>query len=327
MPRKNRSWTSQLTGSFHIISRVSGGELLFNNEEKEYFLKLLERFASGFFVDILSFTFMSNHFHILANGLELDAKKASLGELKRRYQLIYGENLEYPAGSFDTDGTLIPDEDGGIERLRIRLGSISRFVQELKQTFSRWYNKKHDRKGYLWSDRFKGVIVDKGDAQLACSAYIDLNPARAGIVNQPEKYRWSSMGLRVRNPRRAEKLLKPISLPEKEKSSEFESIIKEKEITFIWYREFVYRTGGIDVERKASISGEIVEDVLSYHGRLGIGDILRYRVRNFSEGIAIGTHSFIADIQRRYNRKFIRPRSFTGGKKLFTTRVLRTANI
>jgi hypothetical protein len=152
------------------------------------------------------------HFHILATGLEKEARSASKEELFRRYRLIYGQDAEPPAGSYDTSGQLIPDADEGMERLRRRLGSISRFVQELKQTFSRWYNKNYDRFGYLWGGRFKGIIVLKGEAQLACSVYIDLNPVRAAIVKNPEDYRWSSLGLRVRTTWRAKKLLRPLSI-------------------------------------------------------------------------------------------------------------------
>ena len=70
MGRSKRQWVSQLVGSFHIISRVAGGngsDFILHNQEKEYFLKLLERFASGFFVRVHAFAIMSNHFHILAN--------------------------------------------------------------------------------------------------------------------------------------------------------------------------------------------------------------------------------------------------------------------
>ncbi|MCP5049556.1 MAG: hypothetical protein GY940_20470 [bacterium] len=110
---------------------------------------------------------MGNHFHILATGLELEAEKATKEELFQRYRLIYPKDPLPPEGYFESDGSFIPDADGGVERLRQRLGSISRFVQELKQTFSRWYNKRNGRKGYLWSDRFKGVIVSKGEILLA----------------------------------------------------------------------------------------------------------------------------------------------------------------
>jgi hypothetical protein len=60
--------------------------------------------------------------------------------------------------------------------------------------FARYFNKRHKRRGYFWGDRFKSVIVDKGETLVNCLAYIDLNPSRAGITKRPEEYRWSSIG-------------------------------------------------------------------------------------------------------------------------------------
>lgn len=327
MPRPRRASVSQEAGSYHIISRIVGGEIILYDEEKEYFLKLLERLASGFFVTIHAFCVMGNHFHILATGLELEAEKASEEELFRRYRLMYGRNADPPAGSFESDGSLIPDEDGGVERLRRRLGSISCFVQELKQTFSRWYNKKYDRKGYLWSDRFKGVILDKEEAQLICSAYIDLNPVRAGIVESPEEYRWCSLGLQVRSPGRSKKLLTSLYNLDGNIGDFSRSELPGKSLevkSFECYRKFVYLSGGIEKEGKGVIASELVEDVVRYHGRLGIEDRLCFRVRNISEGLAMGGYSFIAGIQKSLNRKFIRPRRLMGSdSSLYATRVLR----
>jgi len=328
MGRTKRAWVSQSAGSFHIISRVAGGDIILHDQEKEYFMKLLERFASGFFVQIHAFCIMGNHFHILASGLEQEAQKASKEELRERYKRLYPKETEPPPGSYQPNGDLIPDEDGGIERLRERLGSISRFVQELKQTFSRWFNKTHHRKGYLWSDRFKGVILSKGEAQLMCSAYIDLNPVRANMVRRPEEYRWCSLGLRVRNAKRAEKLLSLLSVSQEDDWSgpggdlveKFKSL---KPDSLAWYRVFVYYLGGIECEGKARISSDILDEVVSYHGKLGLGDRFRYRVRNISEGLAMGSHDFIAGIQEKFQRKFIRPRSFVSGNFLYSTRVLR----
>lgn len=307
MPRSKRQWISQQAGSFHIISRTSGARLMLDDEEKEYFLKLLERFAAGFFVQIHAFAVMGNHFHILATGLELEAMKASRELLIERYRLMYGKTADPPGGTYDDSGNLIPDADDGTGRLRERLGSISRFVQELKQTFSHWYNKRHDREGYLWSDRFKGVLVENGEAHTVCSAYIDLNPVRAKLATKPEDYRWCSLGLWVRDPRRAGKLLgDPLA---------GDSLAR--------YREFVYMSGGIERQGKGHIAAEWVEEVRKYHGTLGIGDQLGFRVRNFSEGLALGSHSFISGLQERLKRKYIRPRAFMKGAVLFCTRVLR----
>ena len=54
-----------------------------------------------------------------------------------------------------------------------------------------WYNKKHGRRGTLWEERFGSVLIeDSEDALRTMAAYIDLNPVRAGIVDDPKDYRW-----------------------------------------------------------------------------------------------------------------------------------------
>ncbi len=324
MARANRQWIWEKDGSVHIISHTAGGVSWFKDDEKEYFLKLMERFASGFYLDIHAFCIMGNHFHIHATERSSLAKNAKDDELLRRYRLLYEKVWEPPPGSYEWDGTLVPDEDGGIERLRRRLGSLSRFVQELKQTFSRWYNKRYDRKGTLWTERFKGIIVERGELQLVCSTYIDLNPVRVGIVERPEDYRWSSMALRAGNPVRAKKLLAPVidySLEETRESPTFRDCKNLGE--FSWYREFVYTSGGVEMKDRGAIPLELVEEVRRCHGRFGIKDKFRYRVRNISEGIALGSYSYIADLQGKLKRKNIRPRGFLEGNLIWTTRVLR----
>lgn len=322
MPRPTRSWTHQDVGCYHITSRIADRTVSLEDEEKEHFLSLLERLSHGYYVQIHAFCIMDNHFHILATGLEEDAKRASWGELLSRYRKMYGRRSDPPVGRRESDGDIDPDPDEGKERLRRRLGSISRFVQELKQTFSRWYNARNEREGYLWGNRFGGVLVGKrGYGQATVSAYIDLNPVRAGMVEEPEEYRWSGMGMRVRSPGRARRLLTKL----------WRRDVQDAE----WYRGFVYETGTIEVSGKGHIDPEVLERCR----RLGVAGRLKYRCRNISEGIAIGTAGFIRSIQMRLGRKRIRARSFMQGEGprggphsdvenepysgLFVTRVLR----
>ena len=123
---------------------------------------------------------------------------------------MYGPVAILPSGSIDFDVEEIPDSDCGKERLRVRLGSVSCFMQELQQTFSRWYNKRNDRVGYFWSSRFKSILVSRGESQLVCSSYIDLNPIRAGIVRKPEEYRWCTLGYLARNSKKDQSWINPI---------------------------------------------------------------------------------------------------------------------
>jgi hypothetical protein len=80
------------------VAGGTGSDFILQDQEKEYFLELLERFSSGFFVRIHAFAIMSNHFHILATGMELKAKKASKKELLSRYKLLYPKESEPPPG-------------------------------------------------------------------------------------------------------------------------------------------------------------------------------------------------------------------------------------
>ena len=327
MGRGLRIWVSESVGAYHIMSRVAGGELLFNDIHKNYFLKLLEIFAAGFFVRIHAFAIMGNHFHILVTTMDQEAIFATKEELLCRYRLMYGKDEFPPPGRFDKNGNLLPDDDEGYERLRERLSSVSRFMQELKQTFSRWYNKQNNRKGYLWGDRFKSIIVYTGDIQLICSAYIDLNPVRAGLVILPEAYKWSSIGLRVMFPERAKKLLHP--LPQKQKpmnsvlplSSANRPQVDYNQLDF--YLECLYFCGDVKSDKKKSAPENTRKQAVACIDRLGIGYKLNKRIRNLSEGIAVGDYNSISNLQKSEERKFIRPRYFLDSQWLCSTRTLR----
>lgn len=69
---------------------------------------------------------------------------------------------------------------------------LSRFMHRLANVFAKRFNTLHGRKGHLWEGRFRSTIVELGSCLLRCLAFIDLNPVRAGIVQQPDQYRWSS---------------------------------------------------------------------------------------------------------------------------------------
>jgi len=129
---------------------------------------------------------MDNHFHILVRMLPRDHGDES--SLRQRFRLAYGDKAAFSAGK--------------MPELRKKWSSLSEFVKEIKQTFSRYYNKQNNRKGYLWGDRFKSVIVQDGRTMVHCLAYIDLNPIRANMVQRPEDYRWSSMGYHVQTNNR-----------------------------------------------------------------------------------------------------------------------------
>lgn len=70
--------------------------------------------------------------------------------------------------------------------------ALSKAMQSLGRRYVRWFNDKYRRTGTLWEGRFRSTVIDADRYLLACSRYIELNPVRAGIVDAPQLYRWSS---------------------------------------------------------------------------------------------------------------------------------------
>ena len=70
--------------------------------------------------------------------------------------------------------------------------SAGRLFQSLGRHYVRYINKTYQRHGSLWEGRYKCNVIESQEYFLSCMRYIELNPVRAGMVDHPAKYRWSS---------------------------------------------------------------------------------------------------------------------------------------
>lgn len=79
--------------------------------------------------------------------------------------------------------------------------TLPRLMQALGRRYVRRFNDRHRRTGTLWEGRYRSTVVETDRYLLACMRYVELNPVRAGLVDDPAAYRWSShthhVGLRV----------------------------------------------------------------------------------------------------------------------------------
>ena len=75
------------------------------------------------------------------------------------------------------------------------LSGISKTLQSLGRYYVRYFNDKYHRSGTLWEGRYKSTLLDSNNYLLTCYRYIELNPVRAGMVERPEEYKWSSYGV------------------------------------------------------------------------------------------------------------------------------------
>jgi len=70
--------------------------------------------------------------------------------------------------------------------------SPSRLMLKLCTSYSMYFNKKYDRVGHLFQDQFKQVLVNQDNHFKWLIAYIHQNPKIGRLVNDLEKYKWSS---------------------------------------------------------------------------------------------------------------------------------------
>jgi putative transposase len=69
---------------------------------------------------------------------------------------------------------------------------ISKVMQYIGRYYVQYFNHQYQRTGTLWEGRYKATLLDSENYLLTCSRYIELNPVRAGMVNDPAEYPWSS---------------------------------------------------------------------------------------------------------------------------------------
>ena len=69
---------------------------------------------------------------------------------------------------------------------------LPQMMQAVGRAYVRYFNLRHQRTGTLWEGRYRSNLIESERYLLACMVYIDLNPVRAGMVVQPEDFRWSS---------------------------------------------------------------------------------------------------------------------------------------
>jgi putative transposase len=187
---------------YHCISRVVERRFAFGVEEKEKFRMFMRMYENFSGCRVLSYCIMCNHIHMLVEVPPKPVDGYSDEVFLKRLSVLYSE-------AFVVEVAAQIDEarhEGGIEggnperveqikeRFSYRMHDLGEFMKGVMQRFTQWFNRVHKRKGHLWEDRFKSVIVESGTAARMMAAYIDLNPFRAGMVEDAAEYRWSSYG-------------------------------------------------------------------------------------------------------------------------------------
>ena len=144
---------------------------------------------------------------------------------------------------------------------------LPHLLQAVGRSYVRYFNGSQKRSGTLWEGRYKSTLIQTDRYLLACMAYMDLNPVRAGLVSQARDYPWSSFGHYT--GQRTEKFITPHPL--------------------------VWELGNTPFAREAAYA-ELVQS--------GIGPVQQKALTDSTlRGWALGEPDFVADLQRRTERR------------------------
>jgi REP element-mobilizing transposase RayT len=290
--------------SYHVISRIIQGQSLLDEEEKERFRRMMRAVEAFSGVRVLTYSVLHTHFHILLHVPE--RRELNDQEFIERLQHLYApqmvKSIAQSLCAMREEG-----DDAGAERLKgkytYRMYELSEFAKTLKQRFTQSYNRRHGRKGTLWEDRFKSLVVQgSGFALATVAAYIELNAVRAGLASDPKDYRYCGYGEAMGGGSEARRGIGDI----------LGSLGGESG----WpragqaYRKWIFEQGeqkGLDEKGAAVRAGftpEKVREVLEAGGALSRTELLHCRVRYFSDGVALGSRAYVEDLFRRHRGAF-----------------------
>jgi putative transposase len=313
---------------YHVMSRTCGGTVFFDDVEKEALMRLLWKMSEFCGVRLLTYCVMGNHFHAL---VEVPVRE----EWLKQFEGAAGEKRLFLHLGQLYSRSFLDDLRTELEELRKenlenlvqarlaeftrRLCDLSIFVKEVKERFSRWYNKRHGRKGTLWMDRFKSVLVEGGrkddapDALRTMAAYIDLNPVRAQIVTDPARYRWCGYGEALGGSRRARRSLCSVAGV---------AVDAWDARGAAAYRMWLYADGAeiTDQQQPDNVIRHGVDmherrRVLDAGGKMSRAELIRLRVRYFTDGAVIGSRAFVEGVFEGAREQFS-PKRKTGARPI-----------
>jgi len=316
---------------YHVMSRTCGGTALFDDVEKEALLRLMRRMSGFLGMRVLTYCVMSNHFHILVEvphkqlWLERLMEKGGEDALLRHLAKFYSRSFMH---ELRTDLKQLRDlgqEAYAQERLAVftrRFCDLSIWCKEIKERFGRWYNRRHGRKGTLWMERFKSVLVQDGEALKTMAAYIDLNPVRAQLVEEPEDYRWCGYAEALSGSKEARQGLCRVMGAEeacwsKPVAADYGSVAE-------LYRMNLFGDGVVRMNRGGQISKNGFSEkssrevIKGREGRLSTAELIRHRVRHFTQGLALGSREWVEQV-------FVDNRENFGARRKSGARRLRDA--
>ncbi|MCB1052061.1 MAG: hypothetical protein H6510_00390 [Acidobacteria bacterium] len=197
-------------GTYHCIARCVRRAFLCGYDDfsgkdyehrKEWIRLRLKELAGIFAVDVCDYAVMSNHLHVILRNRPDWVTSWSDEEVASRWRWLFPLRRDPTSGQAmepnPNEIKALAHSPSKMLQLRERLQSISWVMRCLNEWVARKANREDECKGRFWEGRFTSVALLDNAAVLTCSAYIDLNPIRAGIADTPEESDYTSAQDRI----------------------------------------------------------------------------------------------------------------------------------
>jgi hypothetical protein len=171
------------------------------SHRKTWIVDRMKLLAGIFAIDVCAFAVLANHYHnILRTRPDIAASWSDREVASRWLQLCprIPRSKNKPVPSIDDQISALLASPHRINQLRQRLCSLSWFMGRLNEFIARAANAEDKAKGRFWESRFKCQVLLDDIALIACMAYVDLNPIRAGLAATPEDSDFTSIQERIR---------------------------------------------------------------------------------------------------------------------------------
>ncbi len=193
---------------YHCISRCVRRAYLcgddpftgFNCDHRKAWLenRILE-LASIFSVELYAYAVMDNHYHLVLNLDPKEPKQWSDEAIAEKWLQAYPSKLDEPGFEQQREmkkQAILADEER-LRKYRSRLGSLSWFMSRLNEPLAKDSNSEDNVKGRFWESRYTSIALLDETAVLSCMAYVDLNPIRAGFVEDLKSSLYTSIKKRL----------------------------------------------------------------------------------------------------------------------------------
>ena len=311
---------------YHCISRIVDRRYVLGPKEKEHFLQNMRCYERLCGVQVLDYCLMDNHFHILVEVPRRPAVPPGETELIALVKETLGESTAQRLAQRlerwrEQDNTAAIKQE--LERWYAQRWDLGRFMKMVKQRFSCWYNRRQPggRVGTLWESRYRSTLVECGETLQAMSFYIDLNPVRAGIVEDPKDYRWCGYAAATAGVAEAQEgLARMAELSSPALANRSEAAQAWVAGIVAWYRQALYGKGAEVTDETGQVvrrgfSEEQIKAVRDAEGNLPLPVYLFQRIRYLSHGAVLGTKEFVESVFRERRSWFSRKRR-SGARRL-----------